>query len=161
MKTFYLIRHAKSSWKEPGLRDIERPLNARGKRDAPFMAQLLKGKEERNIDAIYSSPAVRAFTTAQYFGDVFGLTPIRVDEIYEAGEQAILDVLRGLEDSLRTVMLFGHNPTFTILANRFGNSQIDNVPTCGIAKYESTIPEWRDLDFSNGNLTAFYYPKQF
>ena len=86
MKTIYFIRHAKSSWADMSLRDIQRPLNARGLRDAPFMAKMLKGRGVQ-LDAIVSSPANRAFTTATYFAEAFGLKSADIivkQDIYEA-----------------------------------------------------------------------------
>ena len=70
MKTLILVRHAKSDWNEPGLSDIERPLNERGKKDAPMMAKRLR-KKGLKIDAFLSSPAKRAFRTARFFAEEF------------------------------------------------------------------------------------------
>ena len=136
MKIVYFVRHAKSSWEDMSLRDIDRPLNPRGKRDAPFMAKLLKGKGVK-ADAIISSPANRAFSTASVFAAELEVKKedIRVkDQIYEAYTNDVLDVISNLEDDLETVLIFGHNPTFTSLANMFSKDYIPNVPTCGIAK---------------------------
>ncbi|RMD75414.1 MAG: hypothetical protein D6818_01735, partial [Bacteroidetes bacterium] len=112
MKHLYLIRHAKSSWDYPELRDIERSLNKRGRRDAPFMASLLHGKGVRP-DLLLSSPATRAYSTAVYFAEALGypVEQIRVEPvIYHGGEDDILALVRGLDDQLGTVLLFGHNP---------------------------------------------------
>ena len=161
MKTVYFIRHAKSSWEDMRLADIDRPLNPRGRRDAPFMAGMLKQKQSPEFDALVSSPARRALHTARYFGEVFGLTPVVDHRIYEAWETTIFQVVQGWDNGLQTVGIFGHNPTFTALANRFSHEFIDNVPTCGIFKVVAEIDDWQDFTQTMGRLHAFYFPKQF
>jgi len=162
MKTVYLVRHAKSSWDFPNLRDIERPLNKRGLRDAPFMAKLL-AKQGVEPDAILSSPAVRALTTATFFKNELGLEGEDIfirDEIYEAYPEVILHLIQTLPEKFNTVMLFGHNPTFTSVSNMFNNSYIANVPTCGISKIEAQISNWTAFDEKTAKLFSFQYPKQ-
>jgi len=163
MKVVYFIRHAKSSWEDMSLRDIDRPLNPRGKRDAPFMAKLLKGKGVLP-NAIISSPANRAHTTASVFAAELDIKKedIRIKEaIYEAYTDDVLEVLRSLENDLNTVLIFGHNPTFTSLSNMFTTEYIANVPTCGITRVECTSDDWADFGKDNSKLTDFYYPKQY
>ena len=121
MRTLYLIRHAKSSWGNPGLRDHDRPLNERGLHDAPKMAQLL-AEQGIKPDLLVSSPAKRALTTALYFAEAFkieGIEVLREAKIYEAFPHEILSIISDLPESAQTVALFGHNPTFTEVANRF------------------------------------------
>ena len=161
LKTVYFIRHAKSSWENLRLPDIDRPLNPRGKRDAPFMANVLKEKQKPEFDALVSSPARRALTTARIFGDLFGLQPEVDRRIYEAWEGTIYEVIRSWDDDRQTVGIFGHNPTFTTLANRFSHEMIDNLPTCGIFKVVAEIDRWQDFGPDEGRLHAFYFPKQF
>ncbi len=164
MKTIYFIRHAKSSWSDMSLRDHDRPLNKRGKRDAPFMSQKLKelGAEP---DAIITSTALRAKTTAQHFAHVFDLKGAQFIEeagIYEAYSSNILKIVKNTSDDFDTIFVFGHNPGFTMVANSFsGGEDIDNVPTCGIVKVEVTISSWKDLKKSKGEVTEFHYPKQY
>ncbi len=163
MKTLYLIRHAKSSWEDSSLRDIQRPLNPRGKRDAPFMAKLLKGKGIQ-ADAIVSSPANRAFTTSTYFAKEMGIEEneiIQEDSIYEAYTEDIFNVIHSLHNSINTVFLFGHNPTFTSMANMFTQNYIANVPTCGIVVIESAAESWSAFGRENSLLKDYYYPKQY
>lgn len=163
MKVVYFIRHAKSSWDHPQMLDIDRPLNERGKRDAPFMAKLLK---DRGVhpDAIVSSPANRAFTTAAYFAEISGIekSDIQVIErIYEASSATIINVLQGLPVSWNTIFIFGHNPTFTDVVNQFAGRFIHNIPTCGIVKVEDNVSSWSDFGSSEAKVTEFYYPKQY
>lgn len=163
MKSLFIIRHAKSSWANMSQRDIERPLNKRGKRDAPFMAKLLK-QTGVNPDLIVSSPANRAFTTASFFAEVYGINADDIQKepkIYDAFPSDILDIIREFSDKNNTVLLFGHNPTFTSVANMFSESMISNMPTCSIVKIEADIEKWSDFSARNGTLTQFHYPKQY
>ncbi len=162
MKTVYLVRHAKSSWDYHTLRDSERPLNDRGLRDAPFMAKLLRKKGVKP-DAIISSPAVRALTTATFFKNELGIEGSDIiikDEIYEAFSSTIVDLIQKLPDNLNTVMLFGHNPTFTSVANIFSEEYISNMPTCSIVRIDAAISNWSDFKEGKANLTEFHYPKE-
>jgi len=164
MKTVYFIRHAKSSWSDMSLRDHDRPLNKRGKRDAPFMAEKLKelGVEP---DAIITSTALRAKTTALHFASVFDLSGSRLQEepaIYEAYSSNILKIVQNTSDDFDTILVFGHNPGFTMVANSFvGGEDIDNVPTCGIVKVVADVSNWRDLKKSKGEVIEFHFPKQY
>lgn len=165
MKTIYLIRHAKSSWDDPSLRDVERPLNKRGFRDAPFMAKLLFAKDNNiQVDRLVSSPANRAFTTATFFAKALGLDESDIQkesQIYEAYPRDILNLINQLPNDLNTVLLFGHNPTFTSLANLFSSDYIANIPTCGIVQLKATVDSWKDFNQQTAHLAAFYYPKQY
>ncbi|MBX2929693.1 MAG: histidine phosphatase family protein [Saprospiraceae bacterium] len=162
MKTIYFVRHAKSSWDHAGMRDIDRPLNERGLRDAPFMAQLLAGKIARP-DRILSSPANRAHSTAQFFASAFGIPAGEVEvvrEIYEAWPDEIIRIVTNLPDEWGTVFLFGHNPTFTAVANMFSEEYILNLPTCGIFSVEADVDTWKKFGREKGRLTALHFPKQ-
>jgi phosphohistidine phosphatase len=161
MRTLYLIRHAKSSWDNPGLRDFNRPLNERGQRDAPLMAALMV-KMGIKPDLIVSSPARRAITTAQFFADAMGIADediVRNQDIYEAYPQEILRLISELPESAETVFMFGHNPTFTDVANRFSDDFIENIPTCGIVRIESPADSWRSFYEGNARVNAQYFPK--
>lgn len=163
MKTIYLARHAKSSWKDLSLKDHERPLNKRGLRDGPFMAQKLY-ELFPDIDVFVSSHAVRAKKTAGYFADQYGIDASQVIEeknLYHATTDGILEVIFGVSDVYNSVILFGHNPGFTDFANQFATQYIPNVPTCGIVKIDSDIKSWTDLHFGKGTVTSFIYPKKF
>ena len=162
-KTLCLIRHAKSSWADPSLDDFDRPLNNRGKRDAPFMAQVLY-EQLAKVDKIVSSPAKRAFSTASTFADTFGI-PVqdikKEERIYEAFPSVIFDVICSLDDQWTTVLLFGHNPAFTSVANHFSPFFTDNVPTCGIVQVISSTEQWTDFSSDNSIVQAYHYPKQY
>ena len=163
MKTIYFVRHAKSSWADLSLRDIDRPLNKRGFRDAPFMGRLLKNKGAAP-ELLVSSPAKRAHTTAQLIANELGYeaAKIRLEAgIYEAYPQEIMQIIYKLPDTVSTVLLFGHNPTWTSLANYYGEDYIDNIPTCGVFKVEAPVQSWSAFDKNTAKLTEFHYPKQY
>lgn len=163
MKTVFFVRHAKSSWKDPSLKDIERPLNKRGLRDAPFMSKLLAGRANPP-DKIISSPAKRALVTARYFVEAFGLDESALQTeplIYDGDQQDILSFVSGLPSEWSTVMIFGHNPVFTTIANHFSDEYIANVPTCGIVKVVTPADNWNDFDGKQARMETFYYPKQY
>lgn len=162
MRTLYIIRHAKSSWDNPGLRDFNRPLNDRGLREAPMMAQLLADQGVRP-DLLVSSPAKRALTTALFFAEQFGIPEdqvLREQDIYEADPIDILRIISQLPDHAATVCLFGHNPTFTEVANRFSEVFIDNIPTCGIVQIVSDADTWSAVYEENSRATARFFPKE-
>ena len=163
MKTLYLIRHAKSSWKDPSLRDFERPLNKRGKRDAPLMGQRLK---DRGVvaDAIISSTANRALKTAKIIaGELeFPLKKIASKKsVYLADVPTLIKVLRKISDKCGRAMLFGHNPGLTMLANFLSNEQVDNIPTCGVFCMEFEVESWKEVAQGSGKMVFFDYPKKY
>ena len=163
MRTLYLIRHAKSSWGNPGLRDFDRPLNERGLHDAPRMAQLLE-KEGVAPDLIVSSPAKRALTTAHFFARAFEIPEsevLRNPDIYEAHPQEILRIISDLPPQANTVLIFGHNPTFTDVANLFIKTDpIDNLPTCGVVKIDSEAESWKTFFEGNSRVSQCFFPKE-
>jgi phosphohistidine phosphatase len=160
MKELIFVRHAKSDWDNPGLKDIERPLGERGIKDAPIMAGKLKSLV-KSVDHIVSSPAVRALETAKYFANAFGIEFQKIDirsDLYEAYFDDILKEVHDLENDYDTVLFFGHNPGYTYLANHFSTDFIENVPTCGIFRIQSSISKWKDFDSSNSKLNLFLKP---
>jgi phosphohistidine phosphatase len=162
MRTLFLIRHAKSSWDNPGLRDFSRPLNDRGLHDAPKMANFL-AKQGVEPDLLLSSPAKRALTTAHFFAKTFGIgdeAVVQEQDIYEAAPGDILQIVSRLPDSAQTVLLFGHNPTLTEVANRYTEDFIDNIPTCGIVQIESKADSWKAFDEENAAVKKRFFPKE-
>ena len=163
MKTLILIRHAKSSWENRNISDFERSLNDRGKRDAPFMAGILKEKKI-NIDLILSSPAVRAFKTAKIFARELEIEEKEIiinENIYEAGRKDLLKVLMETNDSINNLMLFGHNPGLTYLSNYLCDYETDNIPTCGIVCMQLDFGSWKYLGSKSCNFLFFEYPKKY
>lgn len=162
MKTLYLVRHAKSSWKYPELTDFDRPLNKRGKRDAPEMGRRLK---DRDImpDLMLSSPANRALTTCREIARQidFPKGSIQTDHgIYHAGTRTLLDITRKTPDSIESLMMFGHNPGFTDFANQLAGTDIFNIPTCGIFACSFDVDHWQDVAEGKGRMVFYDYPKK-
>ena len=163
MKRLFLIRHAKSSWKHHELEDFDRPLNGRGKRDAPFMGQWLRDQGVKP-DLIVSSPAVRALTTARKMAQELGypLGQIREDHrIYEASTGTLLRVVRELPEHADIALLFGHNPGFTWLANDLTGEDLENVPTAGIVHVNFELKTWSEVDKGTGRMISFDFPKKY
>lgn len=161
-KTLFIVRHAKSSWDEAGLDDRERPLNERGKEEAPKMGKHLAGYSVKP-DFITSSPAVRALKTAEKIAKDLGFkkSDVVADEgIYTFNGGSLMDVVRGFDDRYVSIMLVGHNPAVTELVNYLTNLQIDNVPTCGVALIELNTGRWKDIAKGTGVLLEFDYPKK-
>ncbi len=162
MKRLVLCRHAKSSWKDPSLADLDRPLNRRGKRDAPLMGERLAA---RGImpDAVVSSPARRARKTARHLARKlhFPLADIRIiDRIYAASPEVLLDCIHRFDPGWEQVIMVGHNNEFTILANLLGGLAIGNVPTSGVVCLDFPVASWQDVEEGGGNLVFFDYPKK-
>jgi phosphohistidine phosphatase len=163
MKTLYLVRHAKSSWKEVNLLDIDRPLNSRGKRDAPFMGKLLyeKGIEP---DVLISSPAKRTRMTAAAFAEALDYPKTRIKinpKIYEADVSDLFLIIKHWNDDIDAVMLFGHNLCYTDFANLYAKPHLDNVPTTGVVAIDFQVNKWEDITAKNGEVAFFEYPKKY
>ncbi len=161
-KTLLVIRHAKSSWDWQELSDFERPLNERGKRDAPEMARRLLGKQIR-VDALVSSPAKRARKTAEYFAEELGFskTDIRFfPQLYHAAPETFFDVVQQLDDACSTVALFSHNPGITAFVNQLvPGVRLDQMPTCGIFAVSMESGSWKDFAHARRRFLFFDYPK--
>ncbi len=163
MKELYLIRHAKSSWKENALKDFDRPLNKRGKRDAPFMAKLLHEKHIRP-DLLLTSAAVRTMETARIFAEEMQCNSFIVQvekKLYEAGAKRIVEVLKSLPNNAEKVFLFGHNPGLTELANLLTDSYVYNIPTTGIYAMRFGFDTWEQIGQRKGEFLFFEYPKKY
>ena len=161
MKTLLLVRHAKSSWKDPRLSDHQRPLNKRGKKAAPEMARRLKGLGLQP-DVIVSSDARRALDTAAAMAEGLDLPKevIRpMPELYGAASSEILEIVLQFDDSWQQAMVVGHNPGFTELANRFYPQTIANVPTAGVVELRFDASSWRQIRRNNLEFSRFDFPK--
>lgn len=162
MKILYIVRHAKSSWKFPDMRDIERPLNRRGKRDAPEMAQFI-GNMISPPDIFLSSPSKRTYETAQHFLAVFGTDDSSLTithDLYHASASSWKHIITHIPDENNSAMLFGHNPGVTDFVNELTNKKIYNIPTCGVACIQLDIDHWEQLQKGRGELKFYHYPKE-
>lgn len=160
MKTLLVLRHAKSSWKDEGLDDHERPLNKRGRRDAPRMGELL-AEEGLLPDLILSSTAVRALTTAEAVSEASGFAgPLVVrQELYLATPADHLEVLAAQDDQYQSVMIVAHNPGLEDLLQHLTGAAA-HMPTAALAVIEIPIDSWTELNAeTTGQLRRFYLPK--
>lgn len=156
MKTLYLVRHAKSSW-EYDVSDHQRPLNKRGFKDAKLVSKYLNNKLQLP-DLVISSDANRAFTTAKIYADHLGLNEDDIQlnhDLYDFSGHGLTDVIKNCDDSVDTLMVFGHNHAMTYFVNTYGNKPIGNVPTSGFTQLELDINSWSELKKGITKQTVF------
>ncbi len=161
MKQVLLIRHAKSDWSEPGLADYDRPLNNRGKRDAPAMAHKLLDRNIK-IDAFISSPAKRAAKTARIIASEFGKKKDKIifrEELYLPDPSVFFDVIAELDDNYDSIALFSHNNGITDFANLLTDTRVDNIPTCGIFSLKADCDSWKEFRKAKKEFWFFDYPR--
>jgi phosphohistidine phosphatase len=161
MKQLLLIRHAKSSWDDPLQNDIDRPLNKRGKKDSPVMAERLLDKKIK-LDAFISSPAERALSTCIYFAKTYDVKKkeiIQVDELYNAQVENFYNVISEVDDSFDSIALFSHNPGVTEFANELTDVHVDDMPTCSIFAVKADIEKWKEFTEGEKLFWFFDYPK--
>ncbi|MES2647361.1 MAG: histidine phosphatase family protein [Bacteroidota bacterium] len=161
MKSILFVRHAKSSWDNPAMKDFDRTLNDRGNKDAPMMAKRLLDKKPE-IDLFVSSPAIRAFSTAKYFHA--GLNGrkeqlVTIPELYHASVVDFYQIIHSLNNSFNTVAIFSHNPGITEMVNSLGVAKVDNMPTCAIFAVRADINNWNEFELSPKQFWFFDYPK--
>ncbi|MDB5970767.1 MAG: hypothetical protein JWQ90_3217 [Hydrocarboniphaga sp.] len=162
MRSLTLVRHAKSSWDNAALSDFDRPLNERGRRDAPVMAQRFAHSAELPLQLL-ASPALRAASTAAIFADALNIQPsaIRYEpKIYEADVATLMEIVRGLDERLPDAVLFGHNPGFTDFCHSLARCEFNELPTCAVARIDLDVERWRDVAPGCGRLTAYSFPKE-
>jgi phosphohistidine phosphatase len=162
MRTLLVLRHAKSSWKDPGLADHDRPLNKRGKKDAPVMGKLIK-KRKLTPDWILSSTAVRARKTAEAAAEDSKFSgKVQFDEdLYLAGAVTIVEILQNsAPESAKRIMIVGHNPGFEELVGML-TGQKELFPTAALAQIELPIERWGELTpGTKGKLIHLWRPKE-
>lgn len=160
-KTIFLVRHAKSSWEGVALRDKDRPLNDRGYRDAPVMAQILASRIKGPVRMI-SSPAVRAFTTAGIFRDAMQVSePLVIkDSLYYGDEEDYLAALREVDEQYQYAVLFRHNPKVEYFCRSVKDSFNAEIPTCAVVGFTSEIDRWNDLEWNNLQYKEHFFPKE-
>ncbi|RBL93406.1 SixA phosphatase family protein [Chitinophaga flava] len=162
MKTLLLIRHAKSSWNNPDMDDFDRPLNKRGKQNAPEMAQRLitRGMVP---ELIITSPAKRARTTAKIMAEEWHYPKQAIlleEELYLCYASTFLKVITRIDDDFNAVAIFAHNPGITDFANYLTEEiRIDNVPTTGIFAIQADTDSWKDFDMAAKKFLFFDYPR--
>ena len=159
-----MVRHAKSSWKNPLQSDHERPLNDRGERDAPMMGKKLK---ELGVspDIIISSTAKRAVQTAKKIAKEISYSADAIkwyEKLYHCIPAVFEEVLYELDDDIRTVLIVAHNPGITQFVNELSPAfHTDNMPTCGMVGTEFELEEWTEFSRVEKKVFLFEYPKKY
>ena len=161
VKFLYLIRHAKSSWKDMTLDDFHRPLNKRGKFDASLMGDVFY-MANVTVDKIISSDAKRAKSTAILINEKLenNIDIIFENKLYDASINDIYNVIYSIEDNIDSVFIISHNPTLNMLAYELVDFD-HNIPTCGVLKIQSNIKSWKNINKNNSKLILFDYPKVY
>ncbi len=161
MKKLLIVRHAKSDWGNEVIDDFYRPLNNRGHENAPEMARRLL-KKGQVPEKLMSSPAVRAFTTAQYFAAVFNYDADEITlnkNIYEAAVPDLLKVINGFSEQHDFIALFGHNNGVSDLVSYLTDTNIGSLPTCSTIIIEFATDKWNEITSGTGKIIHHDYPK--
>jgi phosphohistidine phosphatase len=160
MKKLFIIRHAKSSWKDIKLKDFDRPLNKRGEDNLKMMSKFFSEKFQ-TPDLILSSPAKRAKLTAIGFANRLNYKVEAIcfnENLYMASAGEIKEILSKQKDENKNLMLFGHNPGLTDFVNIYSNQYLENIPTCGIVILE-TEKKWNELIEKRLIIKDYFFPK--
>jgi phosphohistidine phosphatase len=157
-----LLRHGKSSWDDAALDDFHRPLAPRGLRDVPEMGRRL-ARRGQVPDLVVSSTAVRALSTARAVARELGYREADIVEtpaLYHASPMEMLSIIRQTPPGIETLLVVGHNPGMTELANLLGGIRLDNMPTAGMLCVESDRADWSQFEPGRTRLAWFDYPKK-
>lgn len=162
MKTLYLLRHAKSSWDDPDLNDQERPLNKRGKKDAPKMGKWL-AENIKVPELILCSNSARTMATIEPVMQAWGLPQevLQVEpQLYHADLETLWDLVQSCDNKIDRLLLVGHNPGLTSFANALCKQfETENIPTCGFAAFSYNIRKWEEVEANEATFEAYQYPK--
>ena len=161
VKKLVLVRHAKSDWSDASVKDFDRALNNQGYQDAPRIGNRLN-KMGVKPDIIFSSSALRTRMTSEFICEQIGYDVDKVvyeDELYETSVRTLLNFINQIDNKYDTVMMFGHNPTYTYIAEALSGEAIGNVPTCGALSLTFEIGSWAEVSAGIAKLEWFIYPK--
>jgi phosphohistidine phosphatase len=161
MKKLYLVRHAKSSWEDPGVSDMERPLIEKGFKRTMKIIRFLN-EHDVKIDLMISSPAERAYQTAVLVAKGIGYPKDKIlmdRKIYDGYYDRILDLIYATSNEVNSLMIFGHNPTITHLANLFLHPGIDFLPTAGTICISFDTDKWESLPAVDPVSEFIVFPK--
>ena len=163
MKNILLMRHAKSSWEDSSLRDMDRPLNKRGRNDAPLMAEYLK-RMGYLPNRIVASPAKRVEQTLEPLTGLIenAVAPIMDEQLYFGWAEDYLDVIRSTPNEVDRIMLIGHNPMTEELVGKLSgeNKRPAKMPTAAIACFEYNSDNWASLESNDVSLKWLMTPKK-
>ena len=146
MKILYLIRHAKAMPPSHSMRDRNRPLDARGEHDAKALGKRLH-HDKVPVDLIVSSPARRALSTARIVAHQLGMSEGSIvidDRIYASDPDTLLRIIMETPCAVSSLMIFGHNPEFSTLAQRFCD-ELGAMPTCSLARFRFDVESWENI----------------
>lgn len=158
MKTIFLARHAKSSWRNINLQDIDRPLKASGVLTAQEVGKALNEKNE-NLDALISSPAIRALHTATIHARQLQFPEYRIEiknSIYYRGKEGLYDLIKTLNPSFNSVMICGHDPTLANFVNDFLEIPLEKIQTSGVVKLSLNIDRWSNVKRAPVRSITYY-----
>jgi len=161
MKYLLLVRHAKSSWDSTDISDFDRTLNERGKKDAPAMARRLMNRAI-TIDAFVSSPAKRARKTAELFAAELGAHKkdiLYIEDLYHPTVQAFWAAIASMDDKVKCMAIFSHNPGITDFVNMLSSVRTDNMPTSAVYAVKANINSWKDFEKATREFWFYDYPK--
>jgi phosphohistidine phosphatase len=161
MKTLTIVRHAKSSWDDFNISDHDRPLKSTGLNRTAKVVGFLQ-KNGFTADLILSSSAVRAHETAKLVAKGIGYDTdkiITMESLYHASESDILSEVFSVDNSINSVMIFGHNPTLTYLVNDFLSPEIPNLPTTGTVSIRFHCDRWEEISSSEFDIDFYVYPR--
>ena len=162
MKQLLLIRHAKSSWADPGQTDFDRPLNDRGKRDAPLMATRILDRNFR-VQHVYSSAAKRALKTSKLLMEIWNLQQDSLSifpDLYLAPPAEMLNLITTAPDEISSLALVAHNPGITEFINSLTNNRVDDLPTCGMVAFQIDTASWSTFRDASKEWLFIEYPKR-
>lgn len=159
-KTLFIARHAQAAEKQSGENDIDRVLNSKGLQNSTRMGINFMNKEVQ-FDIIISSPAIRARTTASLIAEQIKYDTSKVHinpEIYEASTRTLLQVINQFKNEWDTVLLVGHNPAISYLAEYLSKSEIGDMTTCGVVSITFDFDQWEMVSEGTGKLNSYEYP---
>ena len=160
MKKIYVLRHAKSSWKDLSLADFNRPLNGRGKIDAPKMSYYLRSRIEK-IDFLHCSSSLRTYETSKFFTNRIKFTEIKYDEsLYNSFSSEIINNIKHYDEQYHSAMIIAHNPGLTNFINEISDISLDNLPTTGFVEINFDCTKWSDISIDNSTVVDIKFPKQ-
>lgn len=157
MKTIYIVRHAKSSWEYEGIKDIDRPLKKRGINDAYLVSEALRKKID-TPSVFVSSCANRALHTAMIFSYTFDypLAYLKINKsLYNFSDGYLIKTVKALDDSFNSAIIFSHDHGISDFVNKFGDIELDHVPTCGVVGISFKTDHWKNIKKGKTILTEF------
>ncbi|SNR17006.1 SixA phosphatase family protein [Tenacibaculum jejuense] len=159
MKTIYIVRHAKSSWKYTSVKDHDRPLKERGINDAHLVSKYL-AKNIQRPDVFISSSANRALQTGIIFCENFGypMANLKISkQLYSFSDGYLVKTVKALDDSFDSAIIFSHDHGINTFVNKFGSKPIAHVTTCGVVGIQFKEKHWKDI--KKGATVLVEFPK--